>query len=394
MNNILQYPKQECCGCGICAYRCPKKLIQLTPDEEGFLYPQVTDAAACVDCGICTGVCPVHDRTLAHTVDFDHPHYAYHPEIERCRASASGGVAASLYRHFVRQGGTVFGVRYTPDFKAAEFVEVTEEGEIAPLCGSKYIKANENHLYEKVQAALTAGKTVLVIALPCEIAALKIFLRKEWPTLYTCELICHGPTSPAMLANYVETLQAREQSRVVYLNQREKNPYWKPYYLKVKLENGKEICAPFAGSEQETAFQIMKRPSCNACAFKDGVSCSDMIIGDFHGADRKTAEFHPYGVSVCFPTTEKGQELLEMLKQEKMVVGVANRARAKGNRALFAPIPALSIRQRYVKVFLKKGVHAAGKDRLVRFALKRSRWSAKAKAGIKKITRLSKRLRK
>jgi len=50
--------KKECCGCSACAQRCPKKCITMKEDFEGFLYPNVNNAA-CVSCGMCEKVCPI-----------------------------------------------------------------------------------------------------------------------------------------------------------------------------------------------------------------------------------------------------------------------------------------------------------------------------------------------
>ena len=50
--------KKNCVGCTACAEICPKKCIQMKPDEEGFLYP-VVDKSRCVECNACNTVCPI-----------------------------------------------------------------------------------------------------------------------------------------------------------------------------------------------------------------------------------------------------------------------------------------------------------------------------------------------
>ncbi len=52
----LYRDRSECCGCTACVAVCPRDAIAVEPDEEGFLYP-VVDAALCVRCMRCAGVC-------------------------------------------------------------------------------------------------------------------------------------------------------------------------------------------------------------------------------------------------------------------------------------------------------------------------------------------------
>lgn len=52
--------RKDCVGCTACAEICPKKCIQMKPDEEGFLYP-VVDKSRCVECNACNMVCPIQN---------------------------------------------------------------------------------------------------------------------------------------------------------------------------------------------------------------------------------------------------------------------------------------------------------------------------------------------
>ena len=53
----IKYTK-DCCGCWACIQVCPKKCINMSEDNEGFLYPGI-DLSLCIDCGLCEKVCPV-----------------------------------------------------------------------------------------------------------------------------------------------------------------------------------------------------------------------------------------------------------------------------------------------------------------------------------------------
>ena len=84
------------------------------------------------------------------------------------RTVASGGVATALSEMFIQNGGVVFGVVYTPDFKSAEFLCATTFDDIEKLKSSKYIVPEKSCLvngerisvYTAVERKLSEGKLV------------------------------------------------------------------------------------------------------------------------------------------------------------------------------------------------------------------------------------------
>ncbi|KAA3295388.1 F420H(2):quinone oxidoreductase, partial [Akkermansia sp. BIOML-A6] len=49
MDQIIE--KDDCCGCGACAWACPRHCIKMVADAEGFLYPDINQDD-CIDCHI------------------------------------------------------------------------------------------------------------------------------------------------------------------------------------------------------------------------------------------------------------------------------------------------------------------------------------------------------
>lgn len=58
---ILYNRKEECCGCTACYAICPKGIISMVEDEEGFDYP-IIDESRCIRCYRCIKVCPFKNK--------------------------------------------------------------------------------------------------------------------------------------------------------------------------------------------------------------------------------------------------------------------------------------------------------------------------------------------
>lgn len=101
--------KQECCGCGLCYEKCPKKAIQMTKDECGFLYP-VIDREKCIECGICKKICAFQKENLS-TIKACYA--AVSCDKHRLKKSASGGLFSAIAESFLKRRDCL---RCTNDF--------------------------------------------------------------------------------------------------------------------------------------------------------------------------------------------------------------------------------------------------------------------------------------
>lgn len=63
MNNISHI--HSCYGCAVCAIACPKKIIDVRLNSNGFYEPYITDGAKCVNCGLCLEVCSYNHSEIA-----------------------------------------------------------------------------------------------------------------------------------------------------------------------------------------------------------------------------------------------------------------------------------------------------------------------------------------
>ena len=69
---------------------------------------------------------------------------------------------------------------------------ITSISDLPKLMGSKYVRANNRNTFKECKDFLDAGKQVLYSGLPCQILALKHFLKKDYNNLFTVSVACYG----------------------------------------------------------------------------------------------------------------------------------------------------------------------------------------------------------
>ncbi len=310
--------KQNCCGCSACTQRCPKHCITMQEDEEGFLYPHV-NGELCIDCGLCENVCPFiypdEARTPKHT-------YAAINNDERIRmVSSSGGIFTLLAEQIINDGGVVFGARFDEEWEVVhDYVDGSASidsplSALSVFRGAKYSQSIIGESYKQTRDFLENDKKVLFSGTGCQIAGLKLFLRKEYENLTTVEIACHGVPSPLVWREYIKMVSNGQQLRNI--NFRDKRNGWNGYGLSFIGIDGKEIMYERASQNEFLQLflnDLCMRPSCSNCPAKAGASGADILIGDFWGIDRMHPEMHDNkGCSLVIAHTAKGKRLFKSL---------------------------------------------------------------------------------
>ena len=189
MEQICEY--DLCTGCSACQNICPHGAIVLLPDKNGELHPQI-NTQICVDCGICQSRCPVNDNVrMVMPVSC---YAAWNSDAKERELSASGGIAAAMYKYVIEQlAGVVYGVAWNSVLRP-EYVRVDSLADLERLKGSKYVQAFVDNIYQDVKKDLQHGRWVLFVGTPCQVAGLQNYLGKNKSNdrLLTCDLLCHG----------------------------------------------------------------------------------------------------------------------------------------------------------------------------------------------------------
>ena len=376
---IVLKEKKDCCGCSACAQRCPKLCITMQSDNEGFLYPCI-NTEQCIDCGLCEKVCPVINRgeTTRPIVA-----YAAMNKNEEIRlASSSGGIFTLLAEAVINEGGVVFGVKFNESWQAVFDYTETIEG-LAPFRGSKYVQAIVGNAYKTAEGFLKAGRKVLFTGTPCQIAGLNKYLRKDYENLLTVDIICHGAPSPLVWKEYVAelirakrgagknsvSLSLNDEPVLTGISFRDKTNSWKKYCFRATFAASK--AAKNTVSEPEYILEtfnknkfmqgflrdIYLRPSCYSCPAKNGISNSDITIGDFWGIEKHLPEMDDdKGTSAVLVNSHQAEDFINRLPLHKTVADYESIV--TGNSALVKSVARNSYTDLFWKTFASHGIDA------------------------------------
>ena len=234
----------------------------------------------------------------------------YIKDNEELLQCSSGGVATAFAHQMIAEGGYVAGVAYSDDFLRAEYKIINTHEETEKLKGSKYIDADKGSVFLQVKEYLENGNKVLFFGLPCTIAALRAFIKKDYDGLIAVELICHGPTSEKVHRDYIEYLQNIFEGKIVDFSVKRKKDSWTPGYLYAAFDNGKTFTEEFYNTEYGYAFAVMAKKQCYSCKFRGNNRTGDIMIGDFWGANENDRFWNKNGVSAILVHNEKGLQWL------------------------------------------------------------------------------------
>lgn len=301
--------KKYCNGCGTCALRCPKGAITMVEDSEGFLYPVINESK-CIHCGLCKKVCS-NNPTGENIVD---SYIAINNNKEVLSKSSSGGMFSVIADYVIEKGGIVYGVTYNEKLDVVhDHVEKKEE--LKKFQYSKYVRSDLKNSYVEIEKFLKENRYVLFTGTPCQCAGLRLYLKKDYDKLITCEIICHSNASPKIFNMYKKNVELTFGSKIKQIIFRYKKYGWHGGNTYAILEDGREIEIP----EFTNAFldSLIGRPSCHNCKFCTIKRYSDFTIGDFWGIEKvdKSVKDDNTGISLLCVNTDKGKKIFEYFKK-------------------------------------------------------------------------------
>lgn len=328
---------ESCTGCGMCAAICSSSAIQMQADLHGFLHP-VVDARKCTDCGLCARKCPgsTPPRVSAHTDVLT----GYAKAETLLSGSSSGAIFPVLAAEIIRRGGIVFGAAFDKNFNVVHTTAETLP-ELTSLCSSKYVQSRiPTGCYLQVKKALADGRRVYFSGMPCQVAALKNYLGREYETLITQDTACHSVPSPMVWKDYAAALEKQHGGKLTSFSFRNKSNGWEDYHIYAVFDNDKEFRQSAAENPYQWGFLkgLYSRNSCFLCRFKGIERCSDITLADYWGVKGIQPEaYNQQGTSLILLHSDKGRTLLEDCKDKLQTATAADGAFAY-NPAVLTPI--------------------------------------------------------
>lgn len=314
--------KTDCCGCQACGDICHAEAISFHSDHEGFWYPEV-DRNKCTDCHLCEKICPVLniDALKHHNKSAPKVFGGYNKDIVIRFDSTSGGVFSLLAQAMYKQKGYVSGAIYTDDFKVVNFIS-DDKKDLRRLRSSKYVQSNAEGLYKRIKSLLESGEKVLACGSPCQMAALRSFLRKDYENLIIVDFLCRATNSPKVFEKYKESLEARYGSKIMAIKDKNKDHGWHSLARKVTFENGRVYYGEGHEDDYRRGYHanVFERPSCYECKFKGIPRISDITLGDFWGIGSVDPSLEQnLGTSLVMVNSEKGEKYFDIIR-DKLVM--------------------------------------------------------------------------
>ncbi len=326
----------KCCGCRTCEIACPTNAITFTKDKFAFEIPFI-DTAKCIDCGKCSKVCPV-----LHKEEVDNKQHllcgaAYALDKDAKFKGSSGGLFGLLAKEILHAGGIVYGAAFGDNHQLLTTC-ATSESKLEPLYKSKYLLCNTNGEFKNIKNALEEGRNVLYCSSPCQIAALKLYLAKDYENLFLIEFVCHGVGSQEMFDKSIAFSEKKLRAKIkkVILRYKVKNASSHYYYYYYE-RNGKHfekkdihLTFPYYNAYGK---RLVCRESCYDCKFASPDRVADITIADFHTIEKYEPTIDRFaGVSMFVCNTDKGKALFETIRPQLYVKEMPWEIIVKNNR--------------------------------------------------------------
>lgn len=374
-------PEAECTGCFACASVCPHDAISMKEDCYGALHP-VVDNGKCIGCDLCVRACPNNSD-----MEFHYPLKCYASWITdkvKRNICASGGIGTIMSEYAIGQGGVVFGSRYDESLNPVMTYTETIAG-LERFKGSRYVQSKVgNTTFKDVKKFLSAGRMVLFVGTPCQVAGLKAYLRRDYSSLITVDLICHGVCPACYLkeeTNFLSKKYGLKDIADIRFRGNDGNNFKMSLWNKERKElfPNDTTWEKLTKSKEEEQFYLVGflmgvtlRENCYSCRYARPERISDITIGDFIGIGKVSPFNYPKeNVSVVTANTQRGADFyaaVSKASQELVSIERDYKERLLYRPSLMEPFPRHKLdavfRENYKRLGFAAGIRKTLKNKM------------------------------
>lgn len=394
--NGIRPDAEKCCGCEGCKSICPKSAIKITESIDGFILPEV-NPELCIECGLCEKVCPMYHAGIAISSTAGEAYAAVNKNDAELSQSSSGGIFSLVADYVLDEGGFVAGASFDRSL-TLHHVVTEDRNDISNLRGSKYLQSRIGDTFTTINRILNTGKLVYFVGTGCQVAGLKLFLRKDYENLITSDILCHGVPPQSVFDAVIKAVEAKYNGKVEKYSFRDKS-VWGWSCSSSSSHINIESKLKYLGNEpiQRAYFNAFikadnYRESCYVCPYAQSNRSGDITLGDFWGVEK----YLPIkdirkGVSAILVNTPKGQQLLDRIKGKLNLYRTSISDIEQINRTLVEPTPRPVAREQFFKKFHENpektlmGYYKPNRKYNLVYALKRNPVTAKTIILVKKI---------
>lgn len=309
MNNISEIG--DCYGCGVCSVSCPKNIIDIRLNDDGFYEPYITDLTKCTNCGLCRESCSYLFDSLSLTGSKVKCYAAWSNDENIRNKCSSGGIGFEIGKYLLNSGYKACGVKYNVEKGRAEhFVAYNVEDYLLSI-GSKYIQSYTIDAFRQINRS----DKFLLVGTPCQIDSFRRYIKRRniENNFILVDFFCHGVPSMNLWMKYLSMVETKS-GKAINVVWRDKTKGWqKSYNIIVKGENG---IYDSSANHERIFYDFFLSNTClgdacyEKCKYKCDKSSADIRIGDLWGKRYSDID---KGVSALLVFTEKGHSVVNHL---------------------------------------------------------------------------------
>ena len=277
------------------------------------IYPRI-NYDNCLDCGKCQRFCPILNPVEKHTPITVFA--ARSSQSSDAFSGASGGVSTAVFKNALSENSYIVGAKQNNDFsvclEASDRIKAIES-----FKNSKYVFSSVYHVFPQISELINKDKSVVVAALPCQIAALRKVFRDN-AKLTFIDIVCHGTTPLNYLQQHINYIEKKLDNKATRVYFRDPSRY--TYTFTFTLYDKDDHCFYAKRTKDGDTYQygyhraITYRENCYHCPFACQARVGDISLADYPGLG--TLEPFPHdkkNINSVLVNTKKGELLINKL---------------------------------------------------------------------------------